>query len=327
MTPLLILFSLGIATILCLAFGLVAAATSPAEMEKAMRQRLQAIQSGDSRHGSRGADVPQFLKAAAASSGLLQALLEKYASGRTLQRLIAQGAGSQTAAGVFLLTVGLFAAGFAITLFIAPVLPLELAGAAVAASLPTIHIAWRRSKRITAFSAVLPEALDMMARALRAGHSLTGAIEMVAKDCSEPVSSEFGEVFQQQNVGLPLRDALAQMLDRVPSQDLRVMVTAIIVQRDTGGNLVELLDRLAFIIRDRQRVQGEIRIHTAQGRMTGWVLSALPLALLVLINIVNPGYSHILLVDPLGRKLIYAGVALILIGSIIIHRIVNGIDV
>jgi tight adherence protein B len=118
-----------------------------------------------------------------------------------------------------------------------------------------------------------------------------------------------------------------QMLDRVPSQDLRVLVTAILVQRETGGNLVEILDRTVFIIRERLRIQGEIRTQTAQGRLTGWILSALPVLMLVVINVLNPRYSQILLTDPIGQKLIYAGVALIVIGSIVINRIVNGIEV
>jgi len=156
---------------------------------------------------------------------------------------------------------------------------------------------------------------------------MAAAIEMVSQDSVQPVASEFGEVFKQQNFGLPLREALMQMLDRVPSQDLRVLVTAILVQRETGGNLVEILDRTVFIIRERLRIQGEIRIQTAQGRMTGWILSALPVLMLLVINVLNPGYSKILLTDPIGKTLIYIGVALIVVGSIVINRIVNGIEV
>ena len=145
----------------------------------------------------------------------------------------------------------------------------------------------------------------MLARALRAGHSVVGAMEMLAENAQEPAASEFGEIFKQQNLGLPMRDALMQLLDRVPSADLRVLVTAILVQKDTGGNLAEILDRTVFVIRERLRIQGEIQVQTAQGRLTGWILSALPVVMLVLLNLVNPGYSSILLSDPFGRKLIY----------------------
>jgi len=156
---------------------------------------------------------------------------------------------------------------------------------------------------------------------------MSGAIEMVADSAAGVTAVEFREVFRQQNFGLPLRDALLQMLERVPSADLRVLVTAIIVQRETGGNLVEVMDRTVFLIRERQRIQGDIRIQTAQGRMTGWILSLMPVGLMVVINIINPGYSSILLTDPLGRELIYVGLGLIVLGSVIIRQIVNGVDV
>ena len=143
----------------------------------------------------------------------------------------------------------------------------------------------------------------------------------------EPAASEFGEIFKQMNLGLPLRDALMQLLDRVPSPDLRVLVTAILVQKDTGGNLAEILDRTVFVIRERLRIQGEIQVQTAQGRLTGWILTALPVVMMVMLNLVNPGYSSILFSDPLGRKLIYFSLGMLLVGSFFIRRIVNGIEV
>ena len=134
-------------------------------------------------------------------------------------------------------------------------------------------------------------------------------------------------MFKQLNLGLSIRDALLQLLDRVPSEDLRVLVTAIMVQKDTGGNLVDILDRTVYVIRERLRVQGEIQIQTAQGRLTGWILSALPMVMMVLLNLVNPGYSSILFHDPAGQKLIYLGLGMLVIGSVIIRHIVNGIEV
>jgi tight adherence protein B len=167
----------------------------------------------------------------------------------------------------------------------------------------------------------------MLARALRAGNSMVGAIGMLAENAQEPAATEFGEIFKQQNLGLPLRDAMLQLLDRIPSPDLRVLVTAILVQKDTGGNLAEILDRTVFVIRERQRIQGEIQVQTAQGRLTGWILSALPVVMLVLTNLVNPGYSRILLTDPMGRKMIYVSIGMLSIGTMIIRKIVNGIEV
>jgi tight adherence protein B len=195
------------------------------------------------------------------------------------------------------------------------------------AVIPYAILSFKRARRINSFNTALAESIDMLARALRAGYSMAGAIEMLSQNAPEPAAAEFGEVFKQQNLGLPMREALLQLLARVPSLDLRVLVTAILVQKDTGGNLAEILDRTVFVIRDRLRIQGEIRTHTAQGRLTGWILSALPIIMLALTNILNPGYSSVLLHDPTGQKLIYACVAMLSIGTFIIHRIVNGIEV
>jgi tight adherence protein B len=319
---------IGVVTILCLAFGLFALATAPHDINKAVRERLAAIPAGAARPGHARLDALQFLKQAGApSESRLYALLDRFALSQILRRYMAQGGSSQTVQSLFLVSIALGVVGFGVALIFAPALPLELLAAGAFATLPMLRVFWMRSRRIAGFAAALPEAIDMMARSLRAGHSMAAAIEIVALNSIEPAASEFGEVFQQQNFGLPLREALTQLLDRVPSQDLRILVTAILVQRETGGNLVELLDRTAFILRDRLRIRGEIRIHTAQGRMTGWVLSLLPVVMLAMINILNLGYSSILFVDPLGRKLIYAGAALIVVGALVISRIINGIEV
>ena len=192
---------------------------------------------------------------------------------------------------------------------------------------PFLVLNFKKSRRIDAFNKILPDAIDMMARSLRAGHSMVAAINIVAEHAAEPVGSEFGEVFRKQNFGLPLRDALTQLLERVPSQDLRVVVTGILVQKDTGGNLAEILDRTVRVIRERLRIQGEIRTHTAQGRMTGWILCSLPVVMLVLINFINPGYSTVLFKEGFGRTLLYTGIVLLSIGGFIIRKIVNGIEV
>ena len=156
---------------------------------------------------------------------------------------------------------------------------------------------------------------------------MTASINVIAEQAQEPVRSEFSEVFKQQNFGLPIREAMAQMLERVPSQDLRVLVTGILVQKETGGNLVEILDRTAHTIRERLRIQGEIRTHTAQGRLTGYILCGLPIIMLVVINFLNPGYSDVLLQTPTGHMISYIGIGLLITGGLIIRQIINGIEV
>jgi tight adherence protein B len=198
--------------------------------------------------------------------------------------------------------------------------------AVVAAYLPLAWLKFKGRRRLAAFETVLPDCIDMCARSLQAGHSLVAAIGIVGEDAPEPAKTEFGEVFKKQNYGLPLRDALMQMLDRVPSRDLRMVVTGMLIQKETGGNLVEIMKRIAFVIRERIRIQGEVRTHTAQGRLTGWILCLLPPVLLVIINLLNPGYSKVLFQDPFGRRLLYIGIALQIAGAFMIRNIIRSIE-
>jgi tight adherence protein B len=197
----------------------------------------------------------------------------------------------------------------------------------VAGYSPLVILKIRRNRRISAFDAALPDAIEMCSRALRAGHSMSAAFGILADQAVEPAKTEFGEVFRKQSYGLPLRDALLQMLNRVPSKDLQVFLTSVLVQKDTGGNLAELLERTVAVIRERLRIQREIRTQTAQGRLTGWILFFLPPVLLVLLNIISPGYSAILFHDPVGLKMLYTGLLLLVTGGLLMRHIINGIEV
>ena len=192
---------------------------------------------------------------------------------------------------------------------------------------PVLFLRWKRSRKLNAFNSNLADAIDMMTRSLRAGHSVVAAIGIVAEQGVDPVKSEFAEVFKKQNYGLPIRDCLLQMLERVPSADLRVLVTGMLVQKETGGNLTEILDRITFTIRERVRIHGEIRTHTAQGRMTGWILCALPIVLLFILNLIDPGYSTVLFATPTGHKFMWGGAILLGLGGFSIRAIINGIEV
>jgi tight adherence protein B len=323
-----VLLSLGFFSILLMTFALILAITRRSPLEKSVEQRMASIQAFTGSGAGVVPETAQLLKIIRPTRfGWLEEILERYQLSQRLRRRILQANSSTTVSTLILSSLCLAIAGYALALLFAPILLIEIFAAAALGLLPYGILSFKRSKRINAFNAVLAESIDMMARALRAGHSTLGAIEMLAENAQEPADQEFGEVFEQQNLGLPLRDALLQLLERVPSADLRVLVTAILIQRDTGGNLAEVLDRASFVIRERLRIQGEIRIHTAQGRLTGWILSLLPVLLLLIINILNPGYSHVLLYEPVGRKLIYISIGLLAVGSVIIHRIINGIEV
>jgi tight adherence protein B len=241
--------------------------------------------------------------------------------------LIVQADSKSTVGGVLVQSAAIAAvAALAAFFFLHKILFVAAAGV-VGALVPYLLLLFKRGSRLKKFENVLPDAVDMMSRSLRAGHSVAAAISIVAEEAVEPVRSEFAEVFKKQNYGLPLRDALLQMLERIPSHDLRVLVTGIMVQKDTGGNLVEILDRITAVVRDRQRIRREINTHTAQGRMTGYILCALPVVMMFLINLINPGYSNVLFEDPLGRIMLYAGVGLLVLGAVVIRQIINSIEI
>ena len=308
-------------------FGIAVVTMSPTVEQKVVAKRLASIRAATG-GSAMGEDQEGLLKVEDAGKfGWLEDILRQLPIAARVQLLIAQADSGTTFGTLMVYSFGLAVATCFFTFLFLPFLPLAFAAAACSAFIPFLILGIKRSRRITAFNAGLPDAIDMIARSLRAGHSMVASISIVAEHAVQPVSTEFAEVFRKQNFGLPLRDALTHLLERVPSQDLRVLVTAILVQKDTGGNLAEILDRTVRVIRERLRIQGEIRTHTAQGRMTGWILCALPVVMLVLINIVNPGYSSVLFHDPFGRHLLYAGGVLLALGAFVIRQIVNGIEV
>jgi tight adherence protein B len=318
---------LGFISIMVATFVLIAVMTKPSDQERLMSLRMASIRPSPTKT-SVTPETQQLLKATEVSRfSWLEKILQDYSFARKVQKRILQANSSNTVGTLVLSSVILFFVGYAVIWFFTSLVLVDLLVGVVMSSLPWGLLALKRGRRISAFNAALAECIDMMARALRAGHSVVGSIGMLAENAREPAATEFGEVFKQQNLGLPLRDALLQLLDRVPSADLRVLVTAILVQKDTGGNLAEILDRAAFVIRERLRIQGEIQTQTAQGRLTGWILSALPIGMMLLLNVINPGYSSILFSDPLGRKLIYLSLGMLAIGSFFIRQIVNGIEV
>src|SRR6185437_3458164 len=168
-----------------------------------------------------------------------------------------------------------------------------------------------------------PAALDLMVSGLRGGHSLVSVVGMVSAEAPDPIGPEFRICFDEQNYGLELRTALENLAIRVPIQDVRIVMTAILIQKETGGNLAEVLDKCAHVIRERFRLKKEIRAKTAQGRLSGWVLSLMPVGLGILLYLLNPDFISILWKKPVGIKMMYAGAVMITIGGLIIRKIVT----
>lgn len=188
---------------------------------------------------------------------------------------------------------------------------------------PWLYVLQKRKVRFKKFETELPEALDLMVSALRVGHSMNATLSLVASECEEPLAGEFRICFEEQNYGLEFSTTLANLVTRMPLPDLKMVTTAMLIQRETGGNLAEILDNTSKVIRDRFALQRQVRTHTAQGRLTGWILTFLPIVIAFLMFLISPSTISILWTDPLGRKLVYAGVVMIFIGALIIRQIVN----
>jgi len=193
----------------------------------------------------------------------------------------------------------------------------------IAALLPIAFVAFKRSRRLRKFEEHFPEALDLLGRAVRAGHAFTTGLEMISKECAEPLAGEFRTAFEEQNFGLPLRDTLLNLTERVPLIDVRFFVTALLIQKETGGNLAEILDGLARVIRDRFRIYREVQVRTAQGRLTAGILIALPIMMLIILSALNPKYVGVLFTDPQGPIVLVVAAIMQVIGSAILWKIIH----
>jgi len=309
--------------VLVLTFGVVLLLTQPTAAERVITRRIAKLSSSPEGAAWRDEAAPIVKRTPLSEVSWLDSRLRDSALADKIQLLIAQAKSQWSVAGVLGSSFLLAAAGYAVGYYeLCSALVAMVPGVAAGAG-PFFLLRLQRGQRLKNFNRHLPEAIDLMARALRAGHSLTAAIEIAGEESAEPVRSEFREVYRQQNFGLPTREALVQLARRIPLPELNFVVTAMLLQKETGGNLVEVLDRTTAVIRERLRIQGEIRIYTAQGRMTGWILSLLPVAMFFLIGMANRAYTRVLIEDPTGRELVYAGLGLMVIGGMVIRRIVN----
>jgi tight adherence protein B len=213
--------------------------------------------------------------------------------------------------------VGALISTLLVNIYVAPV------GASVLFTLPFIWLWWKRAQRLKKFAAQLPEAMELVARALRAGHSLASGMHVVATEMPEPIAKEFGRAYEEQNLGIGLEDTLANMCNRVPNLDLRFFVTSVNIQRQTGGDLAEILDRIGYIIRERFKILGQVKALTAEGRLSGVVLIALPVGLFLMMLHLKPDYIEMLWKDPMGVKMSIGAIVLMLIGSYCIKKIVD----
>jgi tight adherence protein B len=189
--------------------------------------------------------------------------------------------------------------------------------------LPFLHVLAKRKKRLNRFLQLLPDALDLMSRGLSAGHAFTEALQMVSQEMPEPIAMEFRKTYEEQNLGLSLKLALENLVQRIPLLDLRMCVTAVMIQRETGGNLSELLEKVAHTIRERFRIMEDLKTMTLSSRWSAWLLCALPIFLAIYVTLMNPGYMDVLWKDVRGHKLIAIAVIMQLLGMLMVQRIMR----
>lgn len=253
----------------------------------------------------------------------LNRLLQRWSWSRGLKAYLAQ-AGWKIKPGKLLLTTLVLGFGsYVIAAGFIRSVPIAMVIGIVCGSIPFVIANVKRQRRLRAFQKNFPEAIDLLVRAVRAGHAFTTGLEMIGNELPPPISEEFRTTFDEHNFGLPLRDALWHLAERVPLIDVRFFVSALMIQKETGGNLAEILENLAQVIRERFKILGEVRVRTAQGRLTALILISVPPSLLAFLSTTNPDYVRVLWTDPWGIRLLVGAVVLQVIGSFLLWKIVN----
>lgn len=282
-------------------------------------KRLQAISAG----GGRGEGATLAKQRLLAQTPELQKLLLSVPRIHLLDRLLLQS-GIDLSVGAFLgLTIILALLGALIASFLGLPLFLLIIAAIAVGMLPLIFILNAKSKRMTTIENQLPDALDLMGRAMRAGHAFPSALRMVGSEMPEPIASEFRTVFEEINYGISTQEALINLGKRVPSTDLSYFVIAVLIQHETGGNLSELLGNISTIIRERLKLMGTIRVLSAEGKLSAWILTLLPFVLGMTLLTVNPGFLSVLWTDPLGLRMSIIALSMMVLGIFAMSRIIK----
>ncbi|MDX1624559.1 MAG: type II secretion system F family protein [Gemmatimonadota bacterium] len=253
----------------------------------------------------------------------LQSLLDRLPRGPELGRLLDQAGLGWGVARLYALIVGAALVGGLVGYAFTGAGFIALPSALLAAAVPYLYVKWKKKKRLEAFEEAFPDAIDLLGRSVRAGHAFATGLQMVADEMPDPMGREFRQVFEEQKFGLPMADALVGLSERIDLSDVRIFVTAVLIQREVGGNLAEILDNLSNTIRERFTIKRQVRVYTAQGRFTGYLLAALPFVVAFLIFMLNPEYMSVLWTEPVGRMLIMVALMLQLIGYFVIRRIVD----
>jgi tight adherence protein B len=288
--------------------------------ESAVEDRLQMLTGGGTAKQNLESEKSVLAQPLDEKPGLFDEMFNRFGN---IHRIFEQADTSLTLTKFVLISALLGGLGMVAGLPTGLPLPLLPVMGIILAGLPTLWLLWRRKSRLKKFQGQLADALDMIGRGLRAGQSLGFGMNMVAQEMPDPISREFGRVFEEQNLGIPMEESLRDLAERVPNLDLTFFVTAVILQRQTGGDLAEILDKISSLIRDRFRIWGQIQALTGEGRISGVVLLGLPFVLFAVMYYLNPDYVMVLFTDPLGQKMLAGGLVMQVFGALLIRKIVT----
>ena len=285
-----------------------------------LKRRMQALAATNDRSSQTQVLKQRLLTDATA----LERFVQKIPRMHRLDRMLLQSGLTWTVSGLVLSAVVLGITAWLLVSEVAPQTQLLAAAAAIAATvLPFAYVSWRRGRRLRHIERQLPDMLDMITRALRAGHAFTSALGMAGNEMAEPIAGEFRTVHDEINFGVSLQQALTHLGERVPLTDLRYFVVAVLIQRESGGNLTEILLELSRLLRERAKLMAKVRVLSSEGRLSAWILGLMPFALGAIMNLVNPEFMSLLWTDPIGIAMIQYMLILMAIGALIMRKIVR----
>jgi len=292
------------------------------QQQKIVQRRLEAIDRGI-RRGNDAAPLKLVREELLSSVPAINRLLVQWSGSERLRDFIRQAGMNERPGRLMLFGAVLALGGYVAGEAFYHNRLIAASAAAGGAIGPFAFVAFKRARRLNAFQKGFTQAIDLLGRAVRAGHSFNTGMEIISSELSEPVAGEFRAAFDEQNFGLPMKDALLNLAERVPLIDVRFFVTALLIQKETGGNLAEILDNLSRVIRERFKIMGEVRTKTAQGRLTAAILISLPPAMMTLLRMTNPQYEGLLFTDPLGPYMLGLAAGLQVIGTAVLWKIVH----
>src|SRR5437867_3029669 len=264
-----------------------------------IRDRLESISEAGRRAPSPELDL--IKKELLSDVPVINKILLQFSHSNRLKKLINQADIKLQVSTFILISLILFALSAIVSQQLTNIIPVSLLVAGFLSSIPLLIVLYKRKRRFDKFEELFPEALDLLTRAVKAGHAFNTGIEMIAEEMVDPISKEFRTTYDEQNFGLPLKQALFNLVDRIPLLDLRFFVTAVLMQKETGGNLAEILTNLSHVIRERFKIMGEVRTFSAQGRLTGYILTEVPIAMGFLLSVMNWDYMSALFKEEVGH--------------------------